>query len=252
MPQFTKLRLLILLVHILGVWGLVALWDVRWLLLTAICHFCFLWVGQEMYVHRFLSHRAFEMSVAWQRVCAFLSVFNLFGSPIGIAATHVTHHRHSDGAKDPHPAAHPIESWLWIYPKFETSSDVTTVKRLMNDSWLKFLTKEYFAIYIFTVAILALVDVRIVVYGFFLHVMYAFFSNGLINVICHKYGYRRSDTKDNSRNNLIVNAFLFGSGIALHNTHHAHPKDYKLSRAWYEVDLVGALIDLVRTRRKTV
>lgn len=252
MSQFTKLRMLIVLVHVAGVWGLVMLWDARWLLLTAICHFLFLWVGQEMYVHRFLAHRSFEIGVAWQKVCAFLSIFNLFGSPIGIAATHVTHHRHSDAMKDPHPAAHPVQSWLWIYPKFETSSDVTTMKRLMNDGWLRWIAKEYFSIYLTTIAICALIDVRIVIYGFFLHVMYAFFSNGLINVVCHKYGYRTTETKDNSRNNLIVNALLFGSGIALHNTHHAHPKDYKLSRAWYEVDLVGALIDVIRMKRKTV
>jgi stearoyl-CoA desaturase (delta-9 desaturase) len=181
-------------------------------------------------------------------VCAFLSVYNLFGSPLGIAATHVTHHKHSDKEKDPHPASHPLQSWFWVYPKFETSSDVATVKRLMTDPWLRFLAKEYLAIYIFTVAMLALIDVRIVVYGFFLHVMYAFFSNGLINVVCHKYGYRIAETKDNSRNNLIVNALLFGSGIALHNTHHSQPKAYRLSRAWYEVDLIAMLIDVVRTR----
>lgn len=251
LSQFTKLRLLIGIVHVAGIYGLVMLWDVRWLLLTAICHFLFLWVGQEMYVHRFLSHRSFEMGVAWQRVCAFLSIFNLFGSPIGIAATHVTHHKHSDAMKDPHPAAHPIQSWLWIYPKFETSSDVTSMKRLMNDEWLRFITKWYLAIYLSVILAIALIDVRIVIYGFFLHVIYAFFSNGLINVICHKYGYRYTDTNDNSRNNLLVNTLLFGSGIALHNTHHANPKDYKLSRAWYEFDFVGALIDVIRTKRKT-
>lgn len=246
--QFSKLKLLILLVHILGMAGLIFYWDPKWFLLTAVCHLLFLWIGQEMYVHRFLSHNSFKLNETWQSICALLSVFNLFGSPIGIAATHVTHHKYSDKEKDPHPASYPIKSWIWTYHLFETSNDIRTVKKLTNNKLLKFIAKEYFKIYLITVFIFALIDVRIVIYGFFVHVMYAFFSNGMINVLCHKYGYRLVNTKDNSRNNIFVNIMLFGSGIAMHNTHHAYPNDWNLSRSWYEFDFVGKIINLIRLK----
>lgn len=245
---FTKLKTIIFIVHILGLIGLYSYWDPRWFVLFFVCHFLFLWIGQEMYVHRYLSHRSFQMSVGWQRLCAFLSIFNLFGTPIGIAATHVTHHKNSDSEKDPHPSTHPVQSWFWIYPQFDKSLDIKTVKRLSTDTWVRWISKHYFLIYLLTVLLLSVIDVRIVIYGFFTHVIYAFFSNGLINVVCHKLGYRRYHTNDNSRNNLLVNAMLFFSGIALHNNHHALPQNYKIDKTWYELDLVGLIISMIKKK----
>ena len=252
LSQFTKVRLLVVLAHVLGVWGLINYWDPRWLLLTLVCHIGFLWLGNEMYVHRFLAHKSFAMPLWLQRVCACLSVFNLFGAPIGVAATHMTHHKFSDREGDPHPASDSVRSWFWIHPRMEKSNNRSVVRRLMRDEWLVMINRRYFSIYLGTVIALALLDIRIAIYGFLLHVMYAFFCDGLINVVCHKYGYRIAETSDNSRNNLVVNAFLLFSGAALHNTHHAYPNVAGQSRRWYEVDLVGTLIGLIMVKRKTV
>ena len=62
---------------------------------------------------------------------------------------------------------------------------------------------------------------------------------------CHRWGYRWYATPDQSRNNLLVNVALFFGGIALHNTHHANPKACYLSRAWYEIDLVGCIANAI-------
>jgi stearoyl-CoA desaturase (delta-9 desaturase) len=246
--EFTKLRALILAVHCAGAWGLYTYWDPLWLVLSGVSVFAFLWLGQELYCHRFLSHKAFKLSQAWQRVFAFLSIFNLFGNPIGIASTHVNHHKYADTPQDPHPASTPWLSWFWLSPGFETSRSTATVKRLLKDRWLVLISRHYFKIYFVIVGCVAAVDLRIAVYGFFLPVMYAFFCDGLVNVVCHKYGYRLFNTDDCSRNNLIANAVLLGSGVSLHNTHHAKPNDYRLSRRWYEVDAVAAIIEVVQTK----
>jgi fatty-acid desaturase len=79
-------------------------------------------------------------------------------------------------------------------------------------------------------------------------VIYAFFCNGLVNVVCHKYGYRLYETNDNTRNNLLANTVLLFSGISLHNTHHANPSDFCMSRLWYEIDAVAAIINLVKIK----
>lgn len=252
LSKFGKVRLAVLMAHIIGVWGLIEYWNPQWLLLTLLCHVCFLWLGNELYIHRFLAHRSFLMPVWLQKVCALLSVFNLFGAPIGIAATHISHHKFSDCDGDPHPASDSIRSWLWIHPKLDTSHNHSMMKRLIKDKWLVMINEHYFLIYFSAIAVFAIIDVRIVIYGFMLHVIYAFFCDGLINVVCHKYGYRRFETADNSRNNLYVNALLFFSGAALHNTHHANQGAYKLSRAWYEIDLVGWMIEVIKTRKHAV
>jgi len=249
-PDFTKLRALVVLVHILGAAGLYWFWSPAWLALSAIAIFAFLWMGQELYCHRFLSHSAFSMPLLMQRVCAFLSIYNLFGNPIAIAATHVNHHKFADTERDPHPASHPVQSWLWIYPEFGKSRSMSTVRRLMKDRWLVLIGRNYFKIYLTTAAVCGIVDLRIVIYGMCVPVIYAVFCDGVVNVWCHKWGYRTHPTDDTSTNNLAANAVLLFSGIALHNNHHARPGDYLLSVKRWEIDLVGCIIRLVRKKEK--
>jgi stearoyl-CoA desaturase (delta-9 desaturase) len=152
-----------------------------------------------------------------------LGIYCLFGTPIGIAATHVLHHRHADTGADPHPAREGWRAWCWTYSGMQTR-DRATVVRLSADPWLRVISKHYFQIYFSTVFLAGAVDPRLV---------------------CHRWGYRRYTTPDQSRNNLIVNVALFFGGIALHNTHHANPKACFLSRAWYEIDLVGCMANVI-------
>lgn len=244
MKEVYKLIALVAVVHVAAIAGACVWWDPIWLVLSLIAYIAYLWFGHDLYYHRYLSHRAFDMPVAMQRVCAVLGVFCLFGTPIGIAATHVRHHRHADTDKDPHPAHSPWRAWFWVHPSMG-ERDRATVARLSKDRWLRFLGKHYFRIYLVVVLVAFAVDPRIAIYGFFVPVVYAFFSNGLVNVVCHRVGYRLHNTKDSSRNNLWVNLALLFGGIALHNTHHAEPKSYQLSRAWYEIDLVGVIAHYV-------
>lgn len=252
MSKFTQLRLLIIVVHIIGVLGVWRFWEPVWLLLTLGSVFCFAWLGHELYCHRYLGHRAFQLHVGWQRVFATLSIFNLFGDPIGIAATHVNHHKFSDSLNDPHPAFTPIKSWLWLSPGFTTSRNTSMVKRLLRDPWLVFINKHYFKMYLLVTSVALAFDPRIVVYGFCLPVVYAFFCNSLVNVVCHRWGTRRFNTSDNSRNNHFANAVLFFSGAAMHNNHHADPANASCSRAWYEIDLIAPVISLIRTDLRTL
>ena len=249
--EFTKLRALICAVHLAGAIGVYWYWNPYWLLLSGASVFAFLWLGQELYCHRYLSHSSFNMAPLLQKVCAWLSIYNLFGNPIAIAATHVNHHKYSDTERDPHPASHPVQSWLWIYPEFATSRSMGTVRKLMQDRLLVIISRNYFKIYIGTMLILAAIDLRIVIYGMFVPVIYAVFCDGVVNVICHIWGYRRHDTGDHSRNNLIGNALLLFSGIAMHNNHHAQPKNYRMSQAWYEIDLVGLIAHQLHIQCKT-
>lgn len=235
-----------LVVHVAAACGLYAYWDPTWLLLTALCSFVYLNFAQEMYCHRYLCHRAFDMPVWLQRVCAVLSLFNLYGHPIGIAATHATHHKHSDTDRDPHPASSPWRSWFWMGEKFDKSIDTPTARRLMRDEFLVFLQKHYFLIYCSVVIGVCMIHAKAAVYGLLVPHVYAFAANGLVTVFCHSRGYRNHDTNDKSTNNLGVNALLMFSGIALHNNHHAHPGRYSCSEKWYEVDLVGCIISGIK------
>lgn len=251
LTEIQKLLASVAFVHLAAIIGVTIWWEPLWFFLSFFAHLAFLWLGHDLYHHRYLSHRSFAMPVWMQRLCAVLGVYCLFGTPIGIAATHAQHHRYADSDKDPHPAHHPIQAWFWTYPAIQ-SRDRKTVIRISKDEWLRIIGRHYFAIYLGTIVLALAIDPRIAIYGFFVPAVYGFFSNDLVNVVCHRWGYRRYQTADSARNNLVVNALLFFGGIALHNTHHAKPKEYQLSRAWYEVDLVGCIAHLIHTKTTKV
>jgi stearoyl-CoA desaturase (delta-9 desaturase) len=62
-----------------------------------------------------------------------------------------------------------------------------------------------------------------------------FWAAGVVNGIGHWWGYRNTDTKDNSRN--ISPIGLIIGGEELHNNHHNNPASAKLSEKWFEFDV---------------
>lgn len=248
MKDIHKLRALVALAHAGAAVGLWFLWDPAWLAVSFVCWFAFLNLGHDLYHHRYLSHRAFEMARPLQVFFSLLGIFSLSGTPIGIASVHARHHVHADTDVDPHPAHYPWRSMLWIYPEMDGRPHVPTVRRLMRDRWLVFVGKNYFRIYLVTAAAAAVIDLRWLVYGMLVPAAYSFVCNTVVNIACHRWGSRNFETQDNSRNNHIANALLCFSGIAMHNNHHAHPRDFVLSTRRGEIDLVGLIIGAIRSR----
>src|SRR5690606_30852349 len=55
-----------------------------------------------------------------------------------------------------------------------------------------------------------------------------------VNSICHFFGYRSYEVRDESRNNPIIAMLSLGEGW--HNNHHAFPTSARHGMAWYEFD----------------
>jgi stearoyl-CoA desaturase (delta-9 desaturase) len=62
-----------------------------------------------------------------------------------------------------------------------------------------------------------------------------FWAAGVVNGVGHWFGYRNTETKDNSKN-IIPIGFIIG-GEELHNNHHNNPASAKLSEKWFEFDI---------------
>ncbi len=56
-----------------------------------------------------------------------------------------------------------------------------------------------------------------------------------INSLAHRWGKRRYDTPDNSRNNLVLALLTLGEGW--HNNHHHYPVSVKQGFYWWEIDI---------------
>jgi stearoyl-CoA desaturase (delta-9 desaturase) len=63
---------------------------------------------------------------------------------------------------------------------------------------------------------------------FTLHVSWA------VNSVCHTWGYRNYETRDESTNSWWVALFTFGEGW--HNNHHADQRSAQHGHRWFELD----------------
>lgn len=76
---------------------------------------------------------------------------------------------------------------------------------------------------------------QMLVWGFFISTVALFHASVTINSLAHRFGSRRFDTQDNSRNNVWLALLTFGEGW--HNNHHFFPGSARQGFRWWEVDL---------------
>jgi len=62
-----------------------------------------------------------------------------------------------------------------------------------------------------------------------------FHATVTINSLAHRFGRRRFDTNDDSRNNLWLALLTFGEGW--HNNHHFFPGSVRQGFRWWEIDV---------------
>ena len=71
-------------------------------------------------------------------------------------------------------------------------------------------------------------------------------ASRLSNWIDHnpKFGTQADKSKDQSHNVWWWSLLTFGEGW--HNNHHLYPGDYTFKKKWYEFDMSGFIIQLIR------
>jgi len=235
-----KIKLIILFNHIALIIGIIYASPI-WLLLTFIGWIAFGKLGGEVGLHRYFSHKSFKTSIWKERMLLVLGIFNCFGSPIMWVGVHRKHHIKSDTDEDPHGNQAIWRVWLTFWKPFNI--EMKYFADLLRDNWQKNIHKHYFKILIGTYIILALVDWRIPVFLISISSVISFHSAGMVNSLCHKYGYRNFDTKDTSTNNTWVNYITLGSG--LHNNHHAAPTSWTTKTKPSEIDFSGWLVKIL-------
>ena len=237
-----KLILLQILLHVGAVVGLYYLWDPIWLLVALVGKFLFYNLGTEIGLHRLVSHRSFKTKRWIENTLLTLSMFGGYGSSLTWAANHRVHHKNSDKEGDPHPSRDWFTTWFWIDTNKIVTVSPTVIKDLLRNPYHK-LQRDYYFWFVYGVyAIAALISLKFLLYFFILPGMLAMHAGGLINVVCHKWGYRNFETTDLSRNNFWVNAYSFFGGVGLHNNHHGKPGAWDMRQKPGEIDLSAWII----------
>lgn len=203
------------------------------------------------FYHRYFSHRAYKTHRFTQFLFALLANTAVQRGPLWWAAHHRHHHRHSDQPGDVHSPVqhgflHSHLGWFLTRGGFQTRIDqVPDLAGFPELRWLdRFNNLVPMALAAATFALGAWLErshpelgtngPQMLVWGFFASTVLLFHVSVTINSLAHRFGRRRYETSDNSRNNPWLALATLGEGW--HNNHHRFPGAARQGHRWWELD----------------
>ena len=204
------------------------------------------------FYHRYFSHRTFQTSRTVQFVFALIGASCVQRGPLWWAAHHRNHHRHADTSRDPHSPGVYGFVWShvgWFLTPRNFRTDLSRVPDLAKFPELRVLDRYDTLVPVVLAVCLYLLGVllkhvapqwgtsgsQMLVWGFFVSTIVLFHATVTINSLAHRFGSRRFDTRDDSRNNVWLALITFGEGW--HNNHHFFPGSSRQGFRWWEIDL---------------
>lgn len=232
-----------------GIYAVVVGLDPRWLIATLGVVALFNVVLVEAYLHRYCTHRSYELAGWLEKTLAYLAaVVPGTGSPIGWAAVHTAHHRYSDTPKDPHSCHHNtfLELALWQYPNTGTMKS----SRSLFKSRHHLLLHRYYFVAMASWALL--VTLVLGVEGLVFVVLLPWGLGPLLSTVQNYFlhyrlpgCYRNYETRDHSQNSPWMHVLSFGA-CGLHNNHHGNARAWDTRVKSGEIDTAAWFIRLVR------
>lgn len=222
------------------------------LLLVLLGYFLYGCLGIVVTYHRHLTHNSYTTYPILTKILSVLGCFAGTGSPLAWVAIHINHHLKSDKPEDPHsPMYKGLRIFTLDYVNEVNSDTKWRMRGLVTDKFQQFLHRYYFAI----VALYSLV--LFMIGGFYLMVFFHWapalvtgLMSNVVNYVGHNPkwlgGYRSYNLNDQSTNNWLWSIPSWGE--AWHNNHHRFPKDYTFKKQWWEFDISGLIIKLIKTR----
>src|SRR5690606_16889 len=133
---------------------------------------------------------------------------------------------------------HAHVGWLFSAPPADREK---YGKRYMDDPIIVFFDKTF----LLWVGVGLLVPYLIagldgLLWGGFVRIAVVIHVTWAVNSVCHTFGDRPFDIKDQSRNNWLVGLLAFGEGW--HHNHHAFPAMAYHGMTWRQFDLTGIII----------
>jgi stearoyl-CoA desaturase (delta-9 desaturase) len=201
-------------------------------------------LGVTVGLHRLFTHRSFKTSKALRVALAILGSAAIEGPVISWVADHRKHHAFSDEAGDPHSPHvdhggglagtlrglfHAHVGWLFVHS--ERGSKRRYAPDLLRDSSIRFVDKTFLlwallglaAAFGLGFALGGTVGAGLtgLLWGGAVRMFVLHHVTYSINSLCHTFGRRAFETKDESRNLAWLALPAFGE--AWHNNHHAFP-----------------------------
>ncbi|MEO7326158.1 MAG: acyl-CoA desaturase [Dokdonella sp.] len=223
----------------------------RFALATAVALYAVRMFALTGFYHRYFAHKTFRASRGVQFAFALVGAACVQRGPLWWAAHHRNHHRHADTERDLHSPRHGFlrshMGWFLTRRAFHTDlsmvSDFARFPELRLLDRFDILVPALLAIGLYLLgAWLALAHpalhtngAQLLIWGFFVSTVVLFHATVTINSLAHRFGRRRYETRDSSRNNWLLALITFGEGW--HNNHHFFPGSARQGFRWWELDV---------------
>jgi stearoyl-CoA desaturase (delta-9 desaturase) len=223
--------------------------------------------GVTIGFHRLLTHRSFEAPPAVRATLAALGSMSVQGAVIHWVADHRKHHTFADEDGDPHsPHTHCGEGWRgvlrgiwhahmgWLFDRGERASARRFARDLREEPAIVVVDKLFplwallglaipFALGFALSGGELLAGLTALVWGGLVRIFLQHHATWSVNSICHMYGSRPFQIRDQSRNNWAVALVSLGEGW--HHNHHAFPTSARHGLRRRQIDPSYALIRLM-------
>ena len=213
-------------------WSLVGLWAASHVLRA---------IGLTLAFHRYLAHRAFEMSRVARFFWALAGTAAMQKGPLWWAGNHIDHHKYADREGDPHSPAlsgfyHAHIGWFLNDARWKRVPATNPVLRDFGRAAELRLLDRYHWVPPLALALgmFALGGWPWLAWGFCLPTVTLAHATFAINTVNHLWGTRRFQTRDDSTNNAFTAVFAVGEGW--HNNHHRYQRAARNGFYWWEFD----------------
>lgn len=203
-------------------------------------------MGVSLGLHRAFSHRSWVPKNKFiEALIHFFAVISVVGSSITWTGTHRMHHAFSDTDKDPHGIEGKdtwtrIKYWFNYWPSHTVEKKY--VKDLFADPMHKWFHRYYFHVLFGWMALLAIINIDLFLYGFIVSTMFTLHTISWITVGAHIWGHKETEV-DSSKNTKFMGTYMWGEGW--HNNHHAKPWSFEFGWNKDQIDIGAWLIKLL-------
>lgn len=219
-------------------------------LLVLLGYFLYGCLGIVVTYHRQLTHKSYQTSPILNKIFSVFGCLGGTGSPLAWVAIHINHHIKSDKPNDPHSPVHKGIKIFALNYEHEVDKDTKwRMRGLVTNRFHQFLHRYYFAILaLWSIFLFLLGGAYLVIFLHWLPAFITILMSNVVNYIGHKPNwlgaYRRYNLNDQSTNNWLWAIPTWGESF--HNNHHRYPKNSSSGQKWWEVDLSGLVIALIR------
>ena len=199
-------------------------------------------LGVTVGYHRMLTHRSFQPHPVVKFIFLVFGSMAVEGPALEWAATHIKHHAHADREGDPHS---PVEGFWhahmgWMFNRSFADPNIYC-RNLVKDPIVVFVSRTFIFWVFLSLAIpFAIGGWTGLLWGGLVRIFLTHHITWSVNSVCHTFGKREFETRDQSRNEWIVG--LLGLGEGWHNNHHAFPRSAFHGLHWWQFDLSGYVI----------